>query len=109
MTSTRTAFMLDGAIQAYGKHRFDEPAHEALRLARLRQAYAVKALFVCSKDRAQWRESIRGYRRSGGSLARPKILLSYAWAALPKRAVEAMRNNIRRFSTQRRRDSASLR
>jgi glycosyltransferase involved in cell wall biosynthesis len=103
ITSTRTAFMLDGAIQAYGKHRFDEPAHEALRLARLRQAYAVKALFVSSKDRAQWRESIRGYRHSGGSLARPRVLLSYAWAALPQRAAEALRNNIRRFSTQRRR------
>lgn len=91
VTSTKTAFMLDGAIQAYGKHRFDQPAHEALRLARLRQAYAVKALFSCSKDRAQWRESLRGYLRSGGSVAHPKILLSCAWAALPMGVSEALR------------------
>lgn len=91
VTSTRTMFMMDGAIQAYAKHHLDQPAHEALRLAKLRQAYAVKALFSCSKDRAQWWESIRGYRRSGGSLAQPKILLSFAWAMLPKRASEALR------------------
>jgi glycosyltransferase involved in cell wall biosynthesis len=91
VTSTRSAFMMDGAIHAYAKHHFDEPAHEDLRLARLRQAYAVKALFICSKDRAQWRESIRGYRKSGGSLAQPKILLSCAWAMLPKQASEALR------------------
>ena len=75
----------------YAKHRFDQPAHEARRLARLRQAYAVKALFICSKDRAQWLESIRGYRRSGGSLVSPNILLSCVWAALPKGAGEMMR------------------
>jgi hypothetical protein len=91
VTSTRTAFMLDGAIQAYGKHHFDHPQHETLRLARLRQAYAVKAVFSCSKDRAQWWESIRGYRKSGGSLAQPKILLSFAGAMLPKPAGEALR------------------
>jgi len=91
VTSTRSAFMMDGAIAAYAKHHFDQPSHEALRLARLRQAYAVKALFACSKDRAQWRESIRGYRNSGGSLATPKILLSFAWAMLPKAVSEALR------------------
>ena len=91
VTSTRSAFMMDGAIAAYAKHHFDRPPHEALRLARLRQAYAVKALFACSKDRAQWRESIRGYRNSGGSLATPKILLSFAWAMLPKAVSEALR------------------
>ncbi|HTM33891.1 MAG TPA: hypothetical protein VL263_21405, partial [Vicinamibacterales bacterium] len=91
VTSTRSAFMMDGAITAYAKHHFDQPPHEALRLARLRQAYAVKALFACSKDRAQWRESIRGYRNSGGSLATPKILLSFAWAMLPKAVSEALR------------------
>jgi glycosyltransferase involved in cell wall biosynthesis len=91
VTSTRSAFMIDGAIQAYAKHRLDQPAHEALRLARLRQAYAVKALFICSKDRAEWWDSVRGYRTSGGSLADPKILLSFAWAMLPKRASEALR------------------
>ncbi len=91
VTSTRSAFMMDGAIHAYAKHRFEQPSHEALRLSRLRQAYAVKALFSCSKDRAQWRESIRGYRSSGGSLAEPKILLSFAWAMLPKAMSEALR------------------
>jgi hypothetical protein len=103
VTSMRTAFMLDGAIHAYNKHRFADAGLETIRLARLRRAYAVKALFNCSKNRAEWRDSIRGYRRSGGSFVDSRILLSIAGAALPHRASERLRaiaKAARRISAQ---------
>jgi glycosyltransferase involved in cell wall biosynthesis len=95
-TSTRTAFMIDGTIRAYSKHTFPGPAHEAMRRARLRRAFLTKAVFICTKDRREWWESVRMYRRHGGSLAQPAILLSAGLALLPKGAGEFVRGGLKR-------------
>jgi glycosyltransferase involved in cell wall biosynthesis len=90
-TATRTAFMIDGAIQAYRKHSFADASHERLRIELLRSKYRVKAVYICTRDRRQWWDSVRGYQRTGGRLAHPAVLLSCALAMLPHRAGEAVR------------------
>lgn len=90
-TATRTAFMIDGAIRAYSKHSFEDASHEQLRLGRLRAKYRVKAVYMCTRDRHEWWESIRMYRRRGGSLFHPGILLSCGLAMLPHGAGEIVR------------------
>jgi GT2 family glycosyltransferase len=95
-TSTRTAFMIDGTIRAYSKYTFPGSAHEAIRRARLRQACLTKAVFISTKDRREWWESVRMYRRNGGSLAQPAILLSAGLALLPKGAGEFVRRGLKR-------------
>jgi glycosyltransferase involved in cell wall biosynthesis len=90
-TATRTAFMIDGAIRAYSKHSFPDASHEQLRRRILRSRYLVKAVYTCTRSRTEWWESVRMYRRTGGSLAHPRVLLSCALAMLPQGAGEAMR------------------
>ena len=90
-TTTHTAFMIDGAIRAYSKHSFADGSHERLRLELLRSKYRVKAVYICTRDRRQWWDSVRMYRRTGGRLAHPGILLSCALAMLPHRAGETVR------------------
>lgn len=96
VTATRTPFMLDGAMYAYGKHTFDNTAHEEARLARLRSACRTKAIYACTRNRREWWESVGMYRRNGGSMAHPGILLSCALAALPHHAAEALRGGLKR-------------
>jgi len=91
VTATRTSFMLDGAMHAYGKHTFDNPVHEGIRRSRLRAGCRAKAVYACTRNRREWWESVQRYRQSGGSLARPAILLSCALAALPHQAAETVR------------------
>ena len=91
ITATRTSFMLDGTIRTYSKHTFTNPVHEAIRLDRLRSAYRTKAVFACTRSRREWWESLTMYRRCGGSLAHPALVLTCALALLPQGAGEAVR------------------
>jgi glycosyltransferase involved in cell wall biosynthesis len=94
-TATRTAFMIDGAIRAYSKHSFPDTAHEQLRIGILRSKHRVRAVYACTRNRREWRQSVRMYRRTGGSLFHPGILLSCGLAMLPHPAGEAVRRALK--------------
>lgn len=94
-TTTKTGLMIDGAILAYGKYTFGSPVHERIRLERLRSAYRAKAVYACTRDRRAWWQAVSLYRRCGGSVVAPSILLSFVLAMLPHGTAEALRGGLK--------------
>jgi MMP 1-O-methyltransferase len=96
-TANHTAWMLTGTIAVFEKHAFEDPPHERLRLDLLQVRYRVKALYVCTRDRAEWWQCIRGYRAAGGRWLDGSIGLSLALVALPRALGESVRGALKRI------------
>lgn len=89
--------MLTGAIAVFEKYAFDDVAHERLRLDLLSVRYRIKALYICTRDRAAWWRCIRGYRAVGGRWVDVSIWLSLALVALPQAVGESLRKTLKRI------------
>jgi glycosyltransferase involved in cell wall biosynthesis len=106
-TSTETRWMLDGAVKVLEKYRFDDPAHERRRRNRLLAAYRTRALFLCTRDRAEWWRTVRAYARMGGPLRHWVVVLSAGLCILPGSTGEWARGVLKTVRAQHRRSSAA--
>jgi len=99
-TSTRTDYMLRGAIHAFDKHRFDQPRYERLRREKLRYVTLAHALFASTADRRAWAASARRYLAAGGSPFNPRLVLSLLLALQPRGAAARLKAWLKRKRAQ---------
>lgn len=83
-SSTQTRFMYDGIIAAYTKNPMKSPAHEAMRVDRIRVTHRRMAAWASSRDRALYREAIAAYRNSGGNPFHPEALGATLLGSIPE-------------------------